>query len=351
MTSFRPITILHLLFVCLPFALLPALLKAQGDPGADPATEKTAASTASSPSYAPPGTLRIAQMLQGDTRSRYYPGALESLLLALEEKLAIPVDERPITVSRFDDEALQHTPFLYANFADRTDWDLDSAERDALRNFLRRGGLLYIDAGINAEFLRAETSHGQRHSYASWEPDPVIQKLFAEVFPGQSFRPLPRAHPLFRSWRGGLPDPQTLPESIRQYIVDEKWPQGSYSMLGLEIEGRLAVLLSPIIAMGWARTELGLWANPIGFRVRESAEGLDAQLRDAAYSGVRYEVPREDGRVDIVYCQPDTMPAWVQEPDGRWRIFRYYTTQEVSDYAHIFYTQLGLNILTYALIQ
>jgi hypothetical protein len=321
--------------------------------GATANAESTSApvAPAAAQNWPSPAPVTFAQMIQGDSRSRFYPGALESLLLALEEQLHIPVEERPVIVSRFDDEALRTVPFIYLNFADRTDWELDSAEREGLRNYLERGGFLYIDAGINAQFLRGAASHGQRHSYASWEPDPTIEEVFRDLYPQASFRTLPRTHPLFQAWRGGLPDPSTLPESIRDYIINEKWPQGTYSMLGLEIEGRIGVLLSPIIAMGWARTEMGLWANPIGFRVRESAEGLDEQLRQAAYSGVRYEVPREDGRMDVVYCQPDTMPAWVQEPDGRWRIFRYHTTQEVSDYAHVFYTQLGLNVLTYALLQ
>ncbi|MEM4248222.1 MAG: hypothetical protein QXH80_03060, partial [Candidatus Nanoarchaeia archaeon] len=72
------------------------------------------------------------------------------------------------------------------------------------------------------------------------------------------------------------------------------------------------------------------------------------RLRSAAYSGARYEAVLEDGRKDIVYCQTEALPAWVQEPDGRWRVFRYYQSNEISDFAHVFYTRLGINIFVYA---
>ena len=58
---------------------------------------------------------------------------------------------------------------------------------------------------------------------------------------------------------------------------------------------------------------------------------------------------REDGGKDIIYCQEAALPAWAQAPDGNWRVFRYYASQEISDFAHQFYTQLGTNIIVYAL--
>jgi len=30
-------------------------------------------------------------------------------------------------------------------------------------------------------------------------------------------------------------------------------------------------------------------------------------------------------------------------------VFRYYASREISDFAHVFYTRLGTNILLYAL--
>ena len=107
----------------------------------------------------------------------------------------------------------------------------------------------------------------------------------------------------------------------------------------------------PIIAMGWGKDELGQWETFIGFRVREGAEGLSDRLSSAAYTGVRFEVTREDGLEDVIYTQERAMPSWVQEPSGDWRVFRYYYTQEISDYTHAFYTQLGVNVFVYVFTQ
>ena len=43
------------------------------------------------------------------------------------------------------------------------------------------------------------------------------------------------------------------------------------------------------------------------------------------------------------------MPSWANEPGGKWRVFRYYGSREISDFAHTFYTQFGTNIILYAL--
>jgi len=94
---------------------------------------------------------------------------------------------------------------------------------------------------------------------------------------------------------------------------------------------------------------LGGWVTNIRFRIREGTEGLSDYLRKAAYSGARFEVTREDGAKDTIYCQKHALPAWVQEPGGRWRVFRYYGSREISDFAHEFYTRLGVNILAYAM--
>jgi|TARA_B110000037_G_scaffold211975_1_gene264178 hypothetical protein len=148
-----------------------------------------------------------------------------------------------------------------------------------------------------------------------------------------------------------LPDSSVLPDTVQEFVVNEKWPQGSYSSMGLEVDGRLAVLAMPIVAMGWGRNEVGKWTTRIGFRIRESTEGLSDRLSEAYASGEPFEVTREDGRADIIYTQNQTMPSWVQEAGGDWRVFQYHYSQEISDYAHVFYTQLGVNIVVYVFTQ
>ncbi|MGE4550626.1 MAG: hypothetical protein AAEJ57_04490, partial [Opitutales bacterium] len=68
-------------------------------------------------------------------------------------------------------------------------------------------------------------------------------------------------------------------------------------------------------------------------------------------TGSTFEVSREDGLKDIVYTQLGMRPVWVEEPNGKWRIFKYYSGGEISNYAHAFYTRLGANVFIYALTQ
>ena len=56
----------------------------------------------------------------------------------------------------------------------------------------------------------------------------------------------------------------------------------------------------------------------------------------------------EDRTEDIVYVQGDK-PAWVKEISGKWRLFKYYGGNEINDFAHNYFTQLGINILFFSL--
>ena len=70
----------------------------------------------------------------------------------------------------------------------------------------------------------------------------------------------------------------------------------------------------------------------------------------ASFAGKTYEVTREDGLKDVIYSVEGQRPLWVQEPNGRWRIFKYYSWEEISNYAHSFYARLGMNVFLYALL-
>jgi len=288
--------------------------------------------------------LKVVQLVQGDVMKRQYADALPSLLEELRTRATLNVDPFPIYIDSFEDEVIFEHPVIYMNAADRLDWSLSAAEVKNLKAFIERGGFIFIDAGINASFLRGNARHGQMQSFADWEVTPEVEAAFKQVLPKQRFEPLPRSDVFFRAFYAGLPDASALPEAIRDYVVNEKWPQGTYSSMVLRHEGRIAVMAMPIMAMGWGRNELGQWTTRIGFRVREGAEGLSDRLSSASYAGERFETTREDGRSDIIYCEEPAMPAWVEEPDGRWRVFRYYHSQEISDYAHTYYTRLGVNL-------
>jgi len=293
--------------------------------------------------------VRIAQLMSGRAVMRRYADALPSLLKHVREKTTLNVVPEPVVLSSFEDDRLFECPFIYANFADREDWTFSALEKSNLKKYLERGGFLYVDGGINAEFLRENSELGQHHSFADWDADPRLKEAFSGIFPEQTFRPLKRSDAIYRSFYQGLPDASLLPDTVRDFVVNEKWPDGTYSMVALYVDGRIAVLASPIVAMGWGKNSLGGWRTTIRFRIREGTEGLSDSLRTAAYDGARFEATREDGGKDVIYCQDEAMPAWAEEPGGHWRVFRYYGSREISDYAHIFYTRLGTNILVYAL--
>ena len=338
----------------LTLTLLAGILCALGSPAKEDDTAENAekAGADSPPKIAlqnQQAEVRIAQLSPGRAVVRRYKNALPSLLQHIRAETSLNVVPEPILIANFEDERIFECPFIYVNFADRPDWTLSETETLNLRQYLERGGFLYIDAGINAAFLRDNPELGQHHSFGEWQACPEIKTAFEKVFSGKAFQPLKRSHPIFRVFYEGLPDTSILPDTVRTFVEQEKWPDGTYSAVALTVKGRIAVLVTPIIAMGWGKNSLGGWNTTIRFRVRESTEGLEDYLRTAAYSGARFEVVREDAGKDVIYCQKQALPAWANEPADRWRVFRYYGSREISDFAHVFYTRLGTNILVYAL--
>ena len=297
-----------------------------------------------------PRDLRVGRLAptQG-RRFASYPGALESLLEHVRQRTAAPVAPEPLDITDFADPRLLQLPLVYANFADREDWSLSPAEATALKGYLQRGGLLFIDAGITAAFLRTNRFYGQHHSFAEWDVHPELAQTFRKLFPNDSFKPLRRSDPLFAAFYSGLPDPRTLPETVRDYTQREKWPGGSYAALALTLNGRPAVIAMPIIAMGWGVSPTGHWLTHISMRILENADGLSDFIGNASYSGERFEVRREDGALDTIFCESEAKPSWNREPSGRTRVFRYYSAPEINDYVHHFYTRLGTNVIIYAL--
>jgi hypothetical protein len=292
--------------------------------------------------------VRVGQVINVNSGGRSYPSALRSLLALTDEETSMKMDKDPRIFSSFEDEGMFDCPFIYVNFVDRVNWELTKKEQRNLKRYLQNGGFLFIDAGINSAFLRGDKKQGQHHSFADWSVTPQVGDAFKKIFPGKKFKALPRAHKLYKIFYKGLPDPSVLSESVRKFVVNEKWPQGTYSAVSLEVNGRVAVLCTPIIAMGWGKGFNGEWETQIGFRVRESTDGLGDYLKNAAaYSN--YEANREDGGKDIIYTDSANKPKWVKEPDGTWRVFRYPQAQSISNFAHEFYSRLGINILVYAL--
>ena len=95
----------------------------------------------------------------------------------------------------------------------------------------------------------------------SWEHDTdhVEVRSRRHLEREKTFKSLPRSHKIYKVFYKGLPDPTVLPDTVREFVVNEKWPQGTYSAVGLEVNDRIAVLCTPIIAMGWGKRYDGEW--------------------------------------------------------------------------------------------
>ncbi len=301
------------------------------------------------------GSVRIVQLVRQENSSQRYPDALPSLLKMMNEQTNGRFDTDPLFINNLTDERLLENPILYVNCDEQPNLEFPLEERDALRRYMEQGGFVYLDAGIKASFLGADLGH----SYAAWEERPEVKDLFSLIYPEKTFIPLARDHDLFRTFFRGLPknvdlkiqaSQKRLPETVLSFVEREKWPQATYSFVGIKVNGRLACVASPICAMGWGRDEFGAWIPPIAFRIRESAENFDQNLKLASFSGGTFEVTREDGLKDVIYSENGQRPLWVQEPNGKWRIFKYYSGEEISNYAHAFYSRLGMNVFLYALL-
>ena len=301
------------------------------------------------------GGIRIMQLMRNQNSIKRYPDALPSLLKMMNKQTFARFDTDPLFISSLTDERLLENPILYVNCDDQPNLEFPQEERDALRRYMEQGGFVYLDAGIKASFLGSDLGH----SYAAWEERPEVKELFAQVIPEKTFIPLPRNHDIFRTFFKGLPkneylkieeNQKRLPDTVLKFVEQEKWPHGTYSFVGMKVKGRLACVASPICAMGWGKDEFGSWIPPISFRIRESAENFDQNLKLASFAGGTFDVTREDGLKDIIYSEQGRRPLWVQEPNGRWRIFKYYSGEEISNYAHAFYSRLGMNVFLYALL-
>lgn len=291
--------------------------------------------------------IKIAQLVEKTQGYHQYSYALPTLLKTLNEKTTLKFDPQPVLINRFSTEIFEY-PMVYVNYGDRKDWNLSNEERKNLRTYLKEGGFLYIDAGINADFLDEKSNQGQHHSFANWQVTQTLAQVFEKVIPESAFNPLPRSHKIFKLFNAGLPNHKHLPKTVQDFVINEKWPDGTYSLVALKIDGRIAVLASPIVAMGWGKNSRDRWSRTISFRVRESAEGLSKMLSNTGYRGKKYKAINEAGLVDSIYCAKGEKPSWVEESNGQWRVFRYYQGEEINDFAHQFYTRLGMNIFIYA---
>jgi hypothetical protein len=176
----------------------------------------------------PRGALVIPKLTHGGG-SDDAPSALNNLLAIMEQQLQMRVDyeKRPLAP---DHAKLLDHPLVFMHGRRNFRWT--AGERNALKNYLDRGGFVFADAiCANKEFadsLRAELK---------------------AIYPEATFTRIPPSHPMFtEEFRGFalgsvmLRDPQIRDEGDP---LTAKLVKTTPLLEGLEIDGRIAVVLSP----------------------------------------------------------------------------------------------------------
>jgi hypothetical protein len=176
----------------------------------------------------PRGALVVPKLTHGGG-SDDAPSALGNLLAVMERQLEMRVDyeKRKIAPTHPD---LFNYPVLFMHGRRAFRWT--AAERRAIRDYLDRGGFLFADAiCANKEFadsLRAELK---------------------SIYPEASFARIPPSHPLFsEEYRGfnlqsvQLRDPEIRVEGDP---LTARLVKTTPLLEGLELDGRIAVILSP----------------------------------------------------------------------------------------------------------
>jgi hypothetical protein len=176
----------------------------------------------------PRGALVVPKLVHGGGHDDA-ASALNNLLLVMEKQLEMRVDyeKRPIALT---DERLLDFPLAFMHGRRSFRWTAN--ERKALKDYLDRGGFLFADAiCANKEFadsLRAELK---------------------AIYPDAAFARIPPSHPMFtEEFRGFglasvmLRDPQIRDEGDP---LTAKLVKTTPLLEGLEIDGRIAVVLSP----------------------------------------------------------------------------------------------------------
>ena len=171
--------------------------------------------------------LSIGQIIyNGEWKTRH--AGLSVLLQQFNQKTEIPVKFKRQEL-KLSDPKIFDGPLLY--LTGHEDFTLDATELNNLREYLKKGGMLF-----------AEACCGRRAF------DLAFRQILMKAFPGQSLQTIPLSHSLF-----------ALPNRITKLGVTQAMAAQSGNrstiepmLLGLEVEGHLAVIYSPYgMAGGW----------------------------------------------------------------------------------------------------
>jgi Domain of unknown function (DUF4159)/Prenyltransferase and squalene oxidase repeat len=157
------------------------------------------------------------------------PAALNNLLTVMERQLQMKVDLEKRLIAPSDAKLLEY-PIVFMH--GRRAFRFSAAERKALKDWLAGGGFVFADAiCANKEFAAS------------------LREELKAIYPDASFSRIPPTHPIFSEEFHGfnlasveLRDPQIRADNDP---LTAKIVKTTPLLEGLEIDGRLAVILSP----------------------------------------------------------------------------------------------------------
>ncbi len=185
--------------------------------------------TVSSPGGRAPRGALVVPKLSHSAGADDAPAALANLMTIVERQLQMRVDHEKRLIAPTDEKLLDY-PLVFVH--GRRAFRFSAAERRALKDYLDRGGFLFADAiCANPQFAES------------------LRQELKEIYPTAQFTRLPPSHPLFTDEFHGfnlpsvtLRDPQIRAEDDP---LTAKLVKVAPFLEGLEIDSRLAVVLSP----------------------------------------------------------------------------------------------------------
>ncbi len=175
------------------------------------------------------GTIYVANVLHpGGCHAA--PAALGKLLQRAAEDFRMPINPLPHEVG-LSDPTLFEYPVVF--FHGRSAFELTPIERTQLRQYLERGGTVLADAVCsNKDFARS------------------FRNEMNAIFPSQPLRLIPASDPIFTSDFGGADVTRVSRRSLKSMLAGSaRTPSITKTtplLEGLEIDGRQAVIFSPL---------------------------------------------------------------------------------------------------------
>jgi hypothetical protein len=157
------------------------------------------------------------------------PAALNNLLAIMERQLEMRVDYQRRLIAPTDEKLFDY-PLLFMH--GRRAFRFSAAERNALKLYLERGGFLFADSICgNKEFAES------------------LRTELKAIYPEVQFQRIPPTHAMFTDEYHGFQLPSVMLRDPQIRSEDDpltaKLVKTTPLLEGLEIDGRIAVVLSP----------------------------------------------------------------------------------------------------------